>query len=228
MKNNDIDSLTIADKILMGAMKCSDGDPNKSFMFEELVLASWKLDKNRFGLRGFEEDHPDSHKLHAHVFGGTALVAKGFLRVEQNGLLHLTEAGLARSLSLSHTNIETSPRVSKALQYGISKLLENKFFKEWLQDSSHPKEFRSAAYFWGISFGTPPKIVREKLSQIEQMLKEILKFFETTKLDCIKEERVNGKILFEKRDVERCLEFHNQLKIRFQKELRRLDPEGKY
>jgi len=228
MKTDDGESLTIADKILIGATKCIDGDPNRGFTFEELVLATWKIDKNRFGLRGFEESHPDSHKLHAHVFGGTALIASGFLHAEKNGLLYITEAGLARSMSLLGIDTETSPRVPKKLQYEIIKLLENKFFKEWLQDNSNPKEFRSAAYFWGISFGTPSKIVREKLSRIEQMLKEMMKFFETTKLDCIKEERVNGKILFEKRDVERCLEFHNQLKIRFQKELRRLDPEGKY
>jgi len=228
MKQEKTVNLTISDKILIGASKCIENNPEKGFTFEELVLHTWKVDKNRFGLRGCEEKYPDSHKLHAHVFGGTALVAKGYLRFEKNGSLYLTDAGLARSMSFSSSKTDSPRRISKRLQHSIINLLENKIFRQWLDDPSNPKEFRGAAFFWGISPGTPPKFVRSKLSIIENTLKEILKFLNETGANEIREERVKGKILFERKDVERCLDFHNDLKNRFKKELKILDPKGNY
>jgi len=228
IKNTQEARLPITDKILLGALKCSRGDPNKPFIFEELVLATWQLDKNTFGLRGFEEKYPDSHKLHPNVFGSSAIISQGLLRKEKNGCLYITDAGLARAMSLSSSKINTHRRLPKQLQYSVLKILENPIFKQWLEDPTTPKDFRGAGYFWGISPGTPPKTVRERVLRIERTLKEILNFLEKTNLDCVKEDRVKGKILFERIDVERCQEFHKELKSRFKKELKILDPNSKY
>lgn len=192
-----------------------------------MVLATWEIDKNTFGLRGFEEKYPDSHKLHPNVFGGSALIAQGYLR-EKNKILYITTAGLARALSLSTLKINTSQRLHKQLQISVLKILEHPVFRQWLKDPTTPKDFRGGGYFWGISPGTPPKTVRYRIRDIEQTLKNILDFLNSSNLDSIREERVKGKILFERNDVERCLEFHNELKYKFKKELKILDPEGKY
>ena len=123
-----------------------------------MVLATWEIDKNTFGLRGFEEKYPDSHKLHPNVFGGSALIAQGYLR-EKNKILYITTAGLARALSLSTLKINTSQRLHKQLQISVLKILEHPVFRQWLKDPTTPKDFRGGGYFWGISPGTPPKTV---------------------------------------------------------------------
>ena len=227
-KDKSIETLTIAEKIMLGALKCSEENQKTPFTFEELVLATWKIDKNTFGLRGFEENYPDSHKLHPNVFGGSALISQGYIKKKKNDLLYITDAGLARGLSISPLKINTPLRLNKQLQNFVLNMLSHPIFKKWIQDSANPKDFRGAGLFWGISPGTPPKTVNERISNIEKTLDNVLKFLHETKLEYVKEEKVRGKILFDKIDVERCLEFHNELKSRFKKELKILDPNGKY
>ena len=60
------------------------------------------------------------------------------------------------------------------------------------------------------------------------MLKEILNYFDKTNLDYVAKDRAGGKILFEREDIEQCLKFHMEMKSRFRKELKILDPTGKY
>lgn len=220
-------TLTIGDKILLGALKCSTEDTKEPFTFEQLVLAAWEIDKNTFGLRGFEEKYPDSHKLHPNVFGGSALIAQGYLH-EKDKSLYITNVGLAKAMSLSSLKINTPQRLPKQLQNFVLKILEHPIFRQWLKDPTTPKDFRGAGHFWGISPGTPPKTVRERILSIERTLEQILDFLNSSNLDCIREERVKGKILLERTDIERCLQFHNELKFRFKKELKILDPGGKY
>lgn len=220
--------LTIADKILLGALKYSEGDIHKPFTFEELVLATWELDKNTFGLRGFENNHPDSHKLHPNVFGATAIISRGYIRAERDCFLYITEAGIARALAIQNIDAGTEPRLAKHLQKKVLQIIHHSVFQKWLADRTYPHEFRDIGYFWEISPGTPPSAVRKRLDSIENTLEEILNYFDQVGLENLSEDRVGGKILFERKDVERCLEFHTEMKSRFKKELKILDPEGKY
>ncbi len=96
-------------------------------------------------------------------------------------------------------------------------------FKDWLIDPVRPKYFREAGHFWGIAPGTPPKTVRERVSSVEQTLKAALRVLEQSGVDEVVEQR--GKVLFERKDIERCLEFQATLKQRFAKDLKLLDPE---
>lgn len=229
MKKED-KKLTIVDKIILGALKCSEGDTNKPFTFGDLVIATWELDKFTFGLRGYEEKYPATHKIHPNLYGNPlrGLIESKSGQAKTDELLCITEAGLSRALSLNIKDVSSFKRLVEHLRNAIIRILEHSTFKKWLIDPTQPKDFREAAYFWGISPGTPSKIVRDRLLKIEKTIKGILDYFEKTGLDSMRKDRVNGKILFERKDVERCLEFHKEMKSRFKKELKILDPDGKY
>ena len=68
--------------------------------------------------------------------------------------------------------------------------------------------------------GTPPRVVRDRIARIESTLKEALQYMETRGVDALFKEK--DRVLCERLDIERCIEFHNVLKERFSKELKLL------
>ena len=72
---NKIQSLTLNDIVLMAALELCDGDTSKRFTAEELLVKSWKINSRAFGLRGFEQDYPDSNILYT-KFGLESKMAK--------------------------------------------------------------------------------------------------------------------------------------------------------
>jgi hypothetical protein len=108
------------------------------------------------------------------------------------------------------------------LEEAVRKILEHPVFKDWLTNPTRPKYFREAGHFWGIAPGTPPRTVCERVNSVDT-LKAALKVLEQRGVDEIIEQR--GKVLFDREDIERCLEFQIALKQRFARDLQLLDPE---
>jgi hypothetical protein len=226
------DSFSVMDKILLAAVECSDSDVKKSFTAESLLVAAWKSDKWAFGLRGYEEVHLDANRLYTKIDGSSGLVAKGLLKAEGDRILRITEAGLAQGSSLktavSEGEIDSALqfKVDRALQESLTRLINSQEFRDWLEDKTRVMRFRDAGSFWGIAPGTPAKTVRERIMHLEKTLAAARKRMDEMSTDRIVEQR--GRSLIDRQDIERLLEFHNELKKRFRKELRVLDPEGDY
>jgi len=224
--------VSLNDKVLLAALECSGGELGESFTAESLLVTAWKADKRAFGLRGFEAVHPDSNKLYTKIDGKDGLVAKGLLHAEGERTLRITEAGLGRALTLSRdvlmepVNKELEFKVERGLHESMARMLDSPEFRAWLGDKSKPNRFRDAGNFWGIAPGTPPRTVRERVIQIDQTLATARQRLQDLGVERVFEQR--GRELFDLQDVERLSEFQSELKNRFQKELRILDPAGNY
>lgn len=214
MKSNE---LTLNDRILLSALEISSGDLNKLFTVEELLVKTWESNKQAFGLRGYEESHPDSNKIFTKIDGKDGLVAKGLFTAKGERILSFNELGLSQALRLNPDNNKLRYKLDRELQIVVNKIIQNSEFRNWLKDPSKPKHFRGAAYFWDIAPGTPSKTAIQRVNQIEKLLLETLKILDERKTNEIIEQ--HGKVLFERKDLERGLEFHNTLKKRFSKEL---------
>jgi hypothetical protein len=121
---------------------------------------------------------------------------------------------------------ELEIKVERGLHESMARMLSSQEFRAWLLDRSKPSRFREAGNFWGIAPGTPPRTVRERVTQIDQILATARQRLEELGVKRVFEQR--GRELFDREDVERLLEFQAELKKRFQKDLRILDPEGTY
>ena len=55
--------LGLRQQALLAAVRVSGGDTKKQFTAEELLVDAWKIDNAAWGLRGFENFHPDSEKI---------------------------------------------------------------------------------------------------------------------------------------------------------------------
>jgi hypothetical protein len=208
--------LTLNDKVLLASLFLSAGDI-KNFTAEDILIKAWKDDKSAFGLRGHENDFPDSNKLYTKLDGKGGLVSKGLLKKVSDRTYILTEAGLASALDLKPSKEEEQIKLDRRLQESVAKIINHTVFQEWLKDPNKPKQFRDAGWFWGIAPGTPPKIVKERLTAVENTLVIAKNRLNKLGVSQIVEQR--GKKLFDRKDIELCLEFINTLKARFKHDL---------
>lgn len=221
----DASGLGLKQQVLLAALECSGCDSKKTFTAEELIVHTWKKDKRAWGLRGFEDQYPDANKmfkeLDAHA-GKQGIVGQGMLEKVHQRVYRITPAGLAAASSLQPSDKIARQKATRELALAVKQILEHPVFKTWLGDHSRPKYFREAGHFWGIAPGTPAKTVRERVSFVEQTLQAALNVLSQEGVNEIIEHR--GRILYERNDIERCLEFQNILKERFARDLRLLDP----
>jgi hypothetical protein len=222
----DVRGLGLKQQVLLAAFECSDGDPDKTFTAEELLVHAWKNDKLAWGLRGFEDQFPDSDKifkeLDAHA-GKQGIVGQGLLQKVHQRVYRLTPAGLAEAGALRPSDVIGREKADRKLEEAVRSILQHPVFGNWLTDPMRPKYFREAGHFWGIAPGTPARTVRERVTRVEQTLKAALKVLEQRGAEEIIAQR--GRVLFDRKDIQRCLEFQSVLKQRFARDLRLLDPD---
>jgi hypothetical protein len=217
--------LGLREQVLFAALECCGGDCEKNFTAEELLVHAWQKDKMAWGLRGYEDDHPDSAKIYkeldAHA-GKEGIVGKGLLEKLQQRVYRLTPAGLGMASALRPSDPIAREKAGRKLAEEIKRILEHSVFRKWLDDPSLPKHFREAGHFWGIAPGMPARTVRKRVDSVERTLTAASDFLTSRNVQEITAQR--GQILFEREDIDRCLEFQTTLRNRFAQDLQLLDP----
>lgn len=214
-------------QVLVAAFECSGGDIRKAFTLEDLLVCAWRTEKHTWGLRGYEELYPDLDKVNKLISprgsGQKGLIDLGYLERVDRRVYQITPAGIAAVEQIQPTNVVVAEKVNRELEIAVRQIIEHPVFKKWLAEPNFPKNFRDAGHFWGIAPGTPARTVRDRTSYIEHTLKAALRILNQRGVEEIIEQR--GKVLFDRHDIERCLEFQMALKQRFGRELRMLDPD---
>jgi hypothetical protein len=211
--------------VLLAALECCEGDLDKIFTAEDLLLSAWTRDKAEWGLRGHENEHPDSEKIYKeldrvsvkgkNVRGG--LVGLGLLERIRQRTYRLTTAGLALASQGPGVDPAVRGTAERALADAVSTIISHSVFQEWIRDSKAPKHFRDAGHFWGIAPGTPPAVIRSRILRVDKTLADARDVLNRKGVDEISGK--GGKALFARRDLERAVEFHSTLKERFKKDL---------
>lgn len=217
--------VSLRQQVLLAAVECSGGDLNEVFTAEDLLLAAWRRDPMAWGLRGHENEHPDSEKIYVeldrvsmhgrNVRGG--LAGLGLLEKVHQRTYRLTTAGLAAASEGAGASPSVRGKAERVLADAIDRILSHQVFQDWLRDPSLPKNFRDAGHFWGVAAGTPPGAIRSRILDIDQTLVSAGSLLDKTSNDAVASR--HGDILFERGDVSRAAEFQATLKQRFKREL---------
>ena len=219
MKGTSID---LKRQLLLAAVECSGATTSQTFTFEELLVAAWNQDKYSWGLRGFESKHPDSERIHRELDsrGGSSkgLVQLGWLDKVRPRIYRLTLKGLAEAGRTKPEHKIVREKIRRESEDEIRRVLEHPVFHQWLADNSKPKRFRDAGAFWNVAPGTPPEVIRRRIQTVDDVLATASLLLEQTAGDVLGSAR--GKLLFDRTDVERCLEFQRTMKLRFTADLR--------
>jgi len=218
----DTKSMGLKPQVLIAAVACSGGNLKKTFTAEDLLIAAWEKNKSAWGLRGYEDHHPDPEKIYKELNrrGKNDLVGMGFVEQVSPLVFRLTPAGLAEASTLKPDDMKIKERASRELQEEIKVILSHPVFRAWLDDPTSPRSFHKAGGFWGIAPGTPPKIARKRVSAVDETLEAAERFLTARGLEVVSDQR--GQNLFDRQDIQRCLEFQNVIKERFAKELHRM------
>jgi hypothetical protein len=225
MGTEDVKGLGLRQQALAAAYSLCKGDLTKTFTAEELLVEAWKCDHSAWGLRGHEDKYPDAEKINKELNrrGEIGLVGQGLLQRVDQMVYRLTVAGLHEACSLKPTDAIVRQKADRELEASVKAILEHPAFKHWLSDPSKPRYFREAGHFWGIAPGTPARTVKERVLEVERVLKAARELLDQRGVSAIAEQR--GKLLFERQDIERCMEFQRMLRTRFNRDLRILAPE---
>jgi hypothetical protein len=118
------------EKILVAMFQLSDGT-NKPLEYEDIVVKSWELFPDEFGLRKYVHKHPDSSDQHKPLYG--TLKDKGFV-LSGNKKFRLTEKGIARASELGKilrgkTSSENSGRLSRNNETQLKRICETDAFR---------------------------------------------------------------------------------------------------
>ena len=132
--------LTAAQEVLVAAANIYDETGN-DFTEWDLSVASWVLNRNRFGCRGYEDQYPDHKRVMAEILGTTKKdnpVRHGWLRKVRPNHYEITSLGLAearRLRSSANGGIEdSSPRAAQELYDALQPYIFSETFREWLVD----------------------------------------------------------------------------------------------
>jgi hypothetical protein len=211
--------------VLLAAVELTGGDLNATFTAEELLLAAWKRDPMAWGLRGHERQHPDSEKIYVELdrasVGGRnvrgGLAGLGLLDKVQRRTYRLTPAGLASASEVTGATPSMRGKAERALADAIANILDHPVFREWVKDPSMPKHFRDAGHFWGVAIGTPPSVIRKRISEIDRTLDRAKSMLDQSNRNDVASR--HGHVLFDRKNLQSATEFQAMLKGRFSKEL---------
>lgn len=208
-------------QLLSAAFACSNGDLSRTFSSEELLVAAWERDPASWGLRGYEQTHPDSNRIHRELDsrgkGQKGIVGSGLLERVRPRTYRLTAKGLAAAAAASEDDSGARERTDRVFEAEISRVIGHPAFVAWLSDPSTPKHFRDVGHFWDIAPGTPAEVVRHRVRGLEETLKAALAMLDRRGLDEVGDQR--GRSLFDRTDIERALEFQGIMRERFKKDL---------
>jgi hypothetical protein len=215
-------SMDLKRQLLFAAVESSTGDTAKTFTFEELLVAAWRQDPQSWGLRGFEAKHPDSERIHRELDSrgknSKGLVQLGWLDKVRPRVYRLTLKGLAETGRTKPEHKVIREKIRRQSEDEVRRVLEHPTFHQWLADRSKPKKFRDAGAFWNVAPGTPPEVIRKRIQAVDDVLTTALGLLGNGRGEALASGR--GSLLFDRTDVEHCLEFQRTLKLRFAADLR--------
>jgi hypothetical protein len=217
--------VSLREQVLLAALDCSGADPEKTFTAEDLLVAAWKRDRVAWGLRGYEQDYPDADRLRKEIDSrgaregspSTGLVASGLLSRVRERIYRLTPAGLAAAVEVVGAEPDARVKAERVLADAVRAILSHSVFRAWLKDSNWPKHFRDAGHFWGVAPGTPPRVIQTRVLDIDRTLERALSLLHAVGANEVTAR--HGTALYDRRDIERAIDFQTTLKTRFAKDL---------
>ena len=206
--------LTASDEVLIAATNLARGDPNREFSEWELTLEVWKLNKNRWGLRGFKQDHPDHKRVMMEIMGGGSLVKNGFLIRPRKNRYRVTSAGFVKALAI------VAPRdVRERSLYiydDVNDFAFHRVFEAYLRDPDEPKTWLGVASFLNLS-RNDPALLESQLARVRMGIRNAERFMDEAGRDELRRGDANRTITRERLAL--LTKFLSVIEDRFQPQL---------
>lgn len=176
---NTIAECTVPEKILLAAFQLEE-QGQSPFSAEALIVAAWQKYPRTFGLKGYDDQYPDSNKVLASIMGEKGLARRGWLLKMGQKLYSLSHEGrrAVRRLLQGDDQPETakSDRPIK-LSKEHDKLLQGLFvttaYEKVREARQQEMTFADACRFWGITENQSGEALDARLDHLRAALAEI-------------------------------------------------------
>jgi len=205
-------NLTAAEEVLLAAAKLASFK-NIEFTEWQLTVETWSLNKNRWGLRGFEDKFPDHKRVMNEVMakGTQKAVGRGWLERTKPNYYRLTSAGIAKAMALSSTPIEQK-QISFHQFNALEPYVHHRVFQKYCLDSSEPKTWLGAAAFLGVT-SNDPDILDRTLNSLNSSITDSLDWLQKNNEEALR--RSDGSQTITKDSITKLRIFLSVLEERF-------------
>lgn len=228
-KRNGGPRLTAAQEIILAAADLA-ATGKAEFTEWELTVAAWRRDINRFGLRGFENHHPDHKRVMMEIMGQTKKdnpVRRRFIEKTKPNYYRLTDLGMAeasalRQLGEHQVNEAKSPG---PIYVALEPFIESPPFRAWLRDENEPRTWLGAASFLGLSRQTANEL-NDRTRAVETAARRAKEWCATAGRDSIARGVHGGSRPIPISEIDRLITFVDVLRQRFARQMAAIRQRG--
>lgn len=216
---NAIAECTVPEKILLSAFQLEE-QGHSPFSAEALVVAAWQKYPRTFGLKGYDEQYPDSNKVLASIMGEKGLARRGWLTKMGQKLYSLSPEGrrAVRRLLAGDEPVESIKsgrpiKLSKDHDKLLQGLFETSAYEKFRERRQQEMTFADACRFWSITENLSGDVLDARLDHVRAALAEIERQVGLSSANLGDGHNITAE------DLAVFCEMHNQLLQRFSRHL---------
>ncbi len=164
---------TLSEMILLAAHKLEEHEQSP-FSAEDLIVESWKQFPRAFGLKGYQEQFPDSNRVLSSIMGEKGLARRGWLDKMGQKLYQLSKEGrrVIRRMtdSFADGEPEDGPRLPREQEKLILGLLDSTAARKFAAKKAFELSFGDACRFWSINDNLSGEALDEQLREVDKVL----------------------------------------------------------
>lgn len=213
------DTITAAQSILLAAQDLSAAGRGE-FTEWDLTIAAWNRDPNRFGLRGYEQDHPDHKRVMMEIMGQTKKdnpIRRGWMEKAGTNRYRITPLGVAEAERLTGrvgTTSTAKMRSPQAVYDAVEPYMSHPVFVSYSRDPEEPRTWLGASAFLSLSENTAVHLM-DRLRRIQDAAAQALDWMSEEGQDTLQRGPVGGGRTFRRSDLEKLSQFVKVLEDRF-------------
>jgi len=176
---NTIAECTVPEKILLAAFQLEE-QGQSPFSAEALIVAAWQKYPRTFGLKGYDEQYPDSNKVLASIMGEKGLARRGWLVKMGQKLYSLSHEGrrTVRRLLQGEDQPESVKsdrpiKLSKEQDKLLQALFVTSAYEKFREGRQQELTFADACRYWNITENLSAEALDARLDHVRAALAEI-------------------------------------------------------
>ena len=221
--------LTSAELILLAAHDLPKTGSSE-FTEWQLSVATWKREPARFGMRGFEKEHPDHKRVMKEIMGKAPAnpIQRGLLEKVRPNYYCLTPLGRAEATrlgELGQAKNSSETQSASDLYDAVAHYTDHRVFQAWLNDPDEPRSWLGASAFLGIAKNDAAEL-RNRVRKAMRCATDGLAWCEEHNRPQLTRGPVGGGRAIARAELVRLQEFVSLLEVRFATQMNAIRKRG--
>jgi hypothetical protein len=216
---NTIAECTVPEKILLAAFQLEE-QGHSPFSAEALIVSAWQKYPRTFGLKGYDDQYPDSNKVLASIMGEKGLARRGWLTKMGQKLYSLSHDGRVSVRRLLRGEDQPASikrdrpiKLSKEHDKLLHRLFETSAYEKFREGRRQELTFADASRYWNITDNLSIEALDARLDHLRAALAEIERHMGTDGVNLSDGHNITAE------DLTLFCDIHNHLLQRFSRHL---------